>query len=322
MGFGGYYNGGVTNHPKMRLWAPLASDDPRITARPKRGSNYEAGRFVQEKVNFQTKHGSIQGQWRDDMWGRLRYCVFSYGEHHPMRVWDEDSRTWFHNTHTYSVTTSQHMSQTSPREPEVPMTDADIGVLARHGMAHLLATKRPLLCGSDDPALLYERAKPLLDDPRLPDMVRAPLGPDGLDIGIGGKLEEQARIAHEALTVNLGWVPLMLGRWTYTYDYSVDPPRKIPHEEHPYSKTRELLRLTEPCNAHRKILFDPTWHPVAGRKGGLPALKFFNTKSGPKEPDMHPVWIAFDTMREAKEAERTCRTMRKIHLANEAREED
>ena len=43
------------------------------------------------------------------------YVVYSYGHHFPMYVFDYDTREWYANEDSYSMTTSRHQSQCRPR---------------------------------------------------------------------------------------------------------------------------------------------------------------------------------------------------------------
>lgn len=76
----------------------------------KRIANRDAAMYVRGRVEFQGSN--LYARW--DLPNGL-YCVFSYGEHFPLAVWDGTVGRWFHNTDRYSPTTSKHASQASTR---------------------------------------------------------------------------------------------------------------------------------------------------------------------------------------------------------------
>ena len=52
-----------------------------------------------------------------NLFGEIRggmYVVYSYGEHWPLWVYDNDVRGWFGNSDKYSRSTTRHASQTQP----------------------------------------------------------------------------------------------------------------------------------------------------------------------------------------------------------------
>ena len=53
------------------------------------------------------------------------YVVYSYGIHHPMWVYDEETEQWFGNDSSPSTTTSKHATQTKPDVDEITMLPTD-----------------------------------------------------------------------------------------------------------------------------------------------------------------------------------------------------
>ena len=81
----------------------------------------EMGSMVEARMPF--KGNSVFASWVGDL-----YCVFSYGQHFPMYIFDAKSCVygvngevlskglWLGNTDKYSTTTSRHQSKCRPRE--------------------------------------------------------------------------------------------------------------------------------------------------------------------------------------------------------------
>ena len=44
----------------------------------------------------------------------MMYVIFSYGEHYPMYVWDQNARQWYANCEKSSRTTQRHKTSCQP----------------------------------------------------------------------------------------------------------------------------------------------------------------------------------------------------------------
>jgi len=75
-------------------------------------SNRDARGYVQSRENF--TGSNIHGSWD----GSSLYTVYSYGDHFPMYIWDDEVQRWFGNEDKYSVTTSKHQNQCLPTDRE------------------------------------------------------------------------------------------------------------------------------------------------------------------------------------------------------------
>ena len=73
---------------------------------------------------------SVFGQWK----GTELYCVFSYGSHFPMYIYDKNLDAWVGNSDKYSSTTSRHQSKCKPNSVKHWLnTDGMKGVIYRGG---------------------------------------------------------------------------------------------------------------------------------------------------------------------------------------------
>lgn len=70
-----------------------------------RVANREIPRLVRYRDDFETNNSTVFTRRKGG-----RYCVYSYGEHFPMAVYDGK---WFVNKDKYSPTTSRHQSLVS-----------------------------------------------------------------------------------------------------------------------------------------------------------------------------------------------------------------
>lgn len=83
-------------------------------------SNSDVSREVQGKRPFVTNNKTMEGKWQtyttlDGQVGRT-YAVFSYGNHFPMYVYDQQAGVWVGNKDKYSRTTTNHQNKARPRE--------------------------------------------------------------------------------------------------------------------------------------------------------------------------------------------------------------
>ena len=74
----------------------------------------EMARLVQEAEPFEGN--SVSAKWIDKL-----YCVFSYGSHFPMYVFDGVIGEWIANNDKYSSTTSRHQSKCKPNNVRYEM---------------------------------------------------------------------------------------------------------------------------------------------------------------------------------------------------------
>ena len=74
----------------------------------------EMARLVQEAEPFEGN--SVSAKWIDKL-----YCVFSYGSHFPMYVFDGVIGEWIANNDKYSSTTSRHQSKCKPNNVRFTM---------------------------------------------------------------------------------------------------------------------------------------------------------------------------------------------------------
>ena len=104
-----------------------------------RTTNVMARKFVQQKERFDGNN--LYAMWRDTHTDYPRYCVFSYGGHWPLFVWENGA--WYENIDKYSPTTSKHKTQTHPHEDTMPMSVDSMRVLVDYGVAGLAAGMQP-----------------------------------------------------------------------------------------------------------------------------------------------------------------------------------
>lgn len=87
--------------------------------------NHDDGvRLARYRDEFE--HASVYGKWRKCIWysrGQFTekdtprvYAIYSYGNHFPMYVYDEESGQWLGNSDKYSRTTTSHQSKYRPSE--------------------------------------------------------------------------------------------------------------------------------------------------------------------------------------------------------------
>lgn len=91
-------------------------------------SNTNARHYVQRKAPF--KGSNLYARWVTDN----LYVVYSYGEHFPLWVYDQNLDHWLENTSKYSQTTSIHKSRTNPYpDGTIVLSNADMKSVILHG---------------------------------------------------------------------------------------------------------------------------------------------------------------------------------------------
>lgn len=92
--------------------------------------------YVKSLTPFKNSNGTLYAEWvKPDI-----YAVFSYGNHWPLFVWEDDgfgSGAWYANSDKYSPTTSKHYTQSHPhpqRDP-IPLNQLEMLRLVEHGIA-------------------------------------------------------------------------------------------------------------------------------------------------------------------------------------------
>lgn len=108
---------------------------PRIANRNARG-------YVQRRDEF--TGSNLYGRW--ERWSSESarcYNVYSYGDHFPIYIWDDEVQRWFGNEDKYSPTTSKHQGQCMPTDRD-NITWCDTGMmqtLLRHGFRVIAAQR-------------------------------------------------------------------------------------------------------------------------------------------------------------------------------------
>lgn len=74
--------------------------------------NHKAREFVQLKAPFRGSN-----LYADNV--SNSYVVYSYGEHHPLYVYNFTHQQWYANTDKYSRTTTKHAGQAHPHDPNM-----------------------------------------------------------------------------------------------------------------------------------------------------------------------------------------------------------
>lgn len=118
-------------------------------AKPDRISNREMGGYVSRREPFRNSKNSCFGKWRvtytdaDEDHEPGRYVVYSYGEHSPMYIWDEDFG-WLGNADRNSPTTNMHMRQAEPGDVRARLTTNEMIQVATWGYVSWFTSKFPL----------------------------------------------------------------------------------------------------------------------------------------------------------------------------------
>lgn len=89
-------------------------------------SNKEAADFVAKKENFVGSH--TYGEDLGDL-GKM-YVAYSYGEQHPLYLWDGESNVWYYNFDDYildtgkiNIWTRKHLRDLRPHEKVIGKSD-------------------------------------------------------------------------------------------------------------------------------------------------------------------------------------------------------
>jgi len=101
----------------------------------KRIANWSARPYVQERKPFQGNN--VFGNWYPTARGTDQYIVYSYGEHHPMFVYDAETGVWFENGTRVSRTTSKHRTQLHPHCDTHVLSNDDMRSLVNVGIVSL-----------------------------------------------------------------------------------------------------------------------------------------------------------------------------------------
>jgi hypothetical protein len=81
--------------------------------------------------------GSVYGEYVNDL-----YCVFSYGYHFPMFVYDKAINEWLGNMDRYSPTTSKQMGKCHPHDVSKWLsTDQLVQIVNKGGYMQYLLLK-------------------------------------------------------------------------------------------------------------------------------------------------------------------------------------
>ena len=82
---------------------------------PIRIANRDVRSYVERRIEF--RGSNLYAKRRGSL-----YCVWSYGTHFPVAVYDFDTARWFHNRDRHSSSTSRHQSHVG-RPGEARSTD-------------------------------------------------------------------------------------------------------------------------------------------------------------------------------------------------------
>jgi len=99
----------------------------------KRVANWSAREFVKRRKEF--KGNNTWGTWN---FNGTRFTVYSYGNHHPLFIYDDFTGTWFENGTRVSRTTSKHRSQLHPCCDTHVLSTADMCIVERDGVVALI----------------------------------------------------------------------------------------------------------------------------------------------------------------------------------------
>ena len=97
-------------------------------------ANGQARHWVANKSEF--KGSNLYALWNE---GRTIYKVCSFGEHHPLFVYDANAEQWYENTTHASKTTSKHRTQTRPPVQNIIQLHAnDMAYVVKYGAVGLI----------------------------------------------------------------------------------------------------------------------------------------------------------------------------------------
>lgn len=91
----------------------------------------QVGAYVRDRAEFNTNNETLYAKYYND-----RYCVFSYGRHWPMYVWE--AGVWYEVNERYSRTTTRHMKHARPPSATLLMTPDDMQRLVDGGIVNVI----------------------------------------------------------------------------------------------------------------------------------------------------------------------------------------
>ena len=72
-------------------------------------NNNQMSEFTTHQRAFRTNNETVYAEYKHSRHSNHdTYVVYSYGEHFPMYVYDDEVEMWFGNEDKYSPTTSKH----------------------------------------------------------------------------------------------------------------------------------------------------------------------------------------------------------------------
>ncbi len=113
----------------------------------KKISNYQMREYTTHRKTFRTNNETVYARYESrSNTDKDLYVVYSYGEHFPMYVYDDETHSWFGNEDKYSTTTSKHQTLAKPDTDDMTMlpTDALVDMVALGGYREYCAER----CGS------------------------------------------------------------------------------------------------------------------------------------------------------------------------------
>jgi hypothetical protein len=100
-------------------------------------ANRDARGYVERRDAF--KGSNLFAQRRND--GAI-YVVYSFGEHHPLFVYDGIAEQWYENMTYASRTTQKHRTQTRPSGVDIiPLHLSDMMYVVRHGAVGVIMAR-------------------------------------------------------------------------------------------------------------------------------------------------------------------------------------
>ena len=99
----------------------------------KRVANWSAREFVKSRKEF--KDNNTWGTWN---FNNTRFTVYSYGNHHPLFIYDTATDAWFENGTRVSRTTSKHRSQLHPQCDTHVLSTVDMCIVELFGAVGLI----------------------------------------------------------------------------------------------------------------------------------------------------------------------------------------
>jgi len=85
-------------------------------------SNNQMKDFTTHKRAFITNNETVYSEYKTNRRSLDElYVVYSYGEHFPMYIYDDEVEMWFGNESRYSTTTSKHQALARPDVDDMTM---------------------------------------------------------------------------------------------------------------------------------------------------------------------------------------------------------